>query len=132
MRYLINEPNLRTICPNIYNNLHKHTYGLLSSFFSIANMSPSATEYRSATETSVSKTEKHFKGKNALIIEPLKPTDILDQFKSFDVTPVIGKEFTDVHLVDWLRAPNSDELLRELAITSMFPTSSKPLRMNIE
>jgi len=95
-------------------------------------MSPSATEYRSATETPVNATEKHTKGKHALIIEPLKPTGILDQFKSFDVTPVIGKEFPEANLVEWLQSPNSDELLRELAITSMFTTSPRPLRMNIQ
>lgn len=49
--------------------------------------------------------------------EPLKPSGILDKFQHFDVTPVIGREFVDVDLASWLRAPNSDELLRELAIT---------------
>lgn len=49
---------------------------------------------------------------------PLKLKGVLDQFKSFDVTPVIGKEFPDASLVEWLRAPNSDELIRDLAITS--------------
>ena len=49
---------------------------------------------------------------------PLKLKGVLDQFKSFDVTPVIGKEFEDADLAEWLRAPNSDELLRDLAITS--------------
>jgi hypothetical protein len=50
--------------------------------------------------------------------EPLKPTGALDAFESFDVTPVIGREFPNANLKDFLRAPNSDELLRELAITS--------------
>lgn len=50
--------------------------------------------------------------------EPLKLSGILDQFESFDVTPVIGREFVGVNLAKWLRAPNSDELLRDLAITS--------------
>lgn len=50
--------------------------------------------------------------------EPLKLSGVLDQFTSFDVTPVIGREFVGVDLVKWLRAPNSDELLRDLAITS--------------
>jgi len=95
-------------------------------------MPPSSTEYHNATETFVNLTEKQFKDKNVLIIEPLKPTGVLDQFKSFDVTPTIGKEFVNVDLVDWLSAPNSDELLRELAIISMFFTSSKLLKMNIE
>ena len=49
--------------------------------------------------------------------KPLIPSGALDSFKSFDVTPVIGREFQDVSLTDWLRAPNSDELIRDLAIT---------------
>lgn len=49
--------------------------------------------------------------------EPLKPSGVLDQFEQFDVTPVIGREFANVNLAEWLRAPNSDELLRDLAIT---------------
>ena len=51
--------------------------------------------------------------------EPLKPSGALDQYKSFDVTPVIGREFPGANLKEWLRAPNSDELIRDLAITSM-------------
>ncbi|KAI3394519.1 hypothetical protein diail_2608 [Diaporthe ilicicola] len=49
--------------------------------------------------------------------EPLKLSGALDQFRSFDVTPVIGREFIDVDLAEWLRAPNSDELIRDLGIT---------------
>ncbi|KAI4231923.1 MAG: hypothetical protein L6R40_007578 [Gallowayella cf. fulva] len=48
---------------------------------------------------------------------PLELKGVLNKFKSFDVTPVIGREFKDGDLAEWLRAPNSDELLRELAIT---------------
>jgi|SRR3569833_582008 len=57
--------------------------------------------------------------------EPLKLHGALDQFTSFDVTPVIGREFPNADLAKWLRAPNSDELLRDLAITSAYylPTS---------
>lgn len=56
--------------------------------------------------------------------EPLKLSGALDQFKQFEVTPVIGKEFVDVDLAAWLRAPNSDELLRDLAITGTVKWSS--------
>ncbi|KAF7511163.1 hypothetical protein GJ744_005060 [Endocarpon pusillum] len=49
--------------------------------------------------------------------EPLKPSGALDKYESFDATPVIGREFRGVNLKEWLEAPNSDELLRELAIT---------------
>ena len=57
--------------------------------------------------------------------EPLELKGVLDGYKSFDVTPVIGKEFPDAQLVDWLSAPNSDELIRDLAITSMSLTQTK-------
>ncbi len=50
--------------------------------------------------------------------EPLKLSGALDHVKRFDVTPIIGTEFEDVDLATWLRAPNSDELIRDLAITS--------------
>ncbi|KAG4442966.1 hypothetical protein IFR05_001579 [Cadophora sp. M221] len=48
---------------------------------------------------------------------PLKVSGALDHFESFDVTPTIGREFVGVNLAKWLRAPNSDELIRDLAIT---------------
>ena len=50
---------------------------------------------------------------------PLQLTGALDQFESFDVTPVVGREFPEASLKEWLEAPNSDELIRELAVTSM-------------
>lgn len=62
---------------------------------------------------------KAAQGPSTLQREPLKLSGVLDQFESFDVTPVIGKEFPTVNLKEWLQAPNSDELLRDLAITSM-------------
>ncbi|KAL2140144.1 hypothetical protein VTI28DRAFT_4226 [Corynascus sepedonium] len=49
--------------------------------------------------------------------EPLKLSGALDHIEHFDVTPVIGREYVNVDLVELLRAPNSDELLRDLAIT---------------
>ena len=50
--------------------------------------------------------------------QPLKLSGALDQFESFRVTPCIGTEYPKANLVEWLRAPNSDELIRELAVTS--------------
>jgi hypothetical protein len=46
----------------------------------------------------------------------LPRSDALVQYPSFDLTPVIGRQFTTAQLSDWLQARNSDELLRELAI----------------
>lgn len=51
--------------------------------------------------------------------QPLKLSGALEPFESFDVTPVIGREFPKANLVEWLDAENSDELIRDLAITSM-------------
>ena len=51
--------------------------------------------------------------------EPLKLSGALNQFEHFDVTPVIGREYVNVNLAELLRAPNSDDLIRDLAITSM-------------
>lgn len=53
--------------------------------------------------------------------EPLNLSGALDQYESFDVTPVIGREFPTAKLVDWLDSPDSDSLLRDLAITSKEP-----------
>src|SRR4051794_31100643 len=52
--------------------------------------------------------------------EPLSPSGALDRFKHEESTPVIGREYADVNLVDdIINAENSDELIRDLAITSM-------------
>ena len=58
--------------------------------------------------------------------KPLQLKGVLEQYESFDVTPVIGREFKDVDLKEWLRAPNSDELIRDLAITSKLQHTSPP------
>ncbi|KAL0943296.1 alpha-ketoglutarate-dependent sulfonate [Colletotrichum truncatum] len=49
--------------------------------------------------------------------EPLKLSGALDKFEHFEVTPIIGREYPNVDLKELLRAPNSDDLLRDLAIT---------------
>ena len=56
--------------------------------------------------------------------KPLELKGVLEDFEYFDVTPVIGREFKDVGVVTWLHSPNSDELIRDLAITSRFAPSS--------
>lgn len=53
----------------------------------------------------------------ALQREPLRLKGSLDAFESFEVTPIIGREYPTANLKDILRAPNSDDLLRDLAIT---------------
>jgi hypothetical protein len=52
--------------------------------------------------------------------QPLRPSQSLEKFEHFDVTPVIGTEFKDVQLTSLLSAPNSDELIRDLAILGIY------------
>ncbi|KAH9225230.1 hypothetical protein K456DRAFT_1732072 [Colletotrichum gloeosporioides 23] len=48
-------------------------------------------------------------------VEPLKLNGALDEVKFFEIT-VIGREYVDIDLAAWMRVPNSDALLRDLAI----------------
>ena len=72
------------------------------------------------TEANDAQTKSHHR-------EPLKYSGSLDQFKSFDVTPIIGREFPEVSIKELLDAPNADELLRDLAITSTHITYMQAL-----
>lgn len=54
--------------------------------------------------------------------EPLKKSGVLEAAFDFeDVTPTIGREITAQIVEDILNAPNADDLLRDLAITSNPP-----------
>lgn len=72
-------------------------------------MAPSAIEHEVVVPPS--KTEVPHR-------EPQKLSGALDKYESFEVTPIIGTEFKNVDLTEWINAPNADELLRDLAITS--------------
>jgi hypothetical protein len=50
--------------------------------------------------------------------KPLKLSGALNDFDYVDVTPAIGREFPKASLAEWLNAPNADDLIRDLAITS--------------
>ncbi|KAI5459435.1 hypothetical protein BGZ63DRAFT_277786 [Mariannaea sp. PMI_226] len=76
-------------------------------------MAPSAV-----TSTAEAEIPIHTKGQaKTLVREPLKLSGSLKEYESFEVTPAIGTEFPKANLVDWLNAPNADELIRDLAIT---------------
>ena len=49
---------------------------------------------------------------------PLQLSGILDGYRYNEVTPVIGREYPTIQLKELIDAPNSDDLLRELAIVS--------------
>ncbi|KAL5531908.1 hypothetical protein ACEPAF_5471 [Sanghuangporus sanghuang] len=48
--------------------------------------------------------------------EPLVYSGSLETFNSFDVTTVIGREFSDIQLTDLMSSQDADKLLRDLAI----------------
>lgn len=52
------------------------------------------------------------------VAEPLRVTGALKDLESYELTPTIGREYVKADLVDLLKAPNSDELIRDLAVTS--------------
>lgn len=62
--------------------------------------------------------------------KPLEPSGALDSYESFEVTPVIGREYPTANLVNFLEAPNSDELLRDLAVTSKGFFRDNPIKIN--
>ena len=53
----------------------------------------------------------------------------LKDVKAFDVTPVIGREFPEADLKEWLESSKSDQLIKDLAITSKFLYSVAHLRL---
>lgn len=89
-------------------------------------MAPSATVAPAATDIPI------LPGKTAAAAATstkpwLKSSGALDQYEHIEVTPIIGREYPTANVVSWLEAPNSDELIKELALTSMSPHRYKHL-----
>lgn len=55
-----------------------------------------------------------------LIKIPMHQSGALDEFEQITLTPIIGTEFRKVNLADWLARPDSDRILRDLAILSEY------------
>ncbi|EUC40775.1 hypothetical protein COCMIDRAFT_9395 [Bipolaris oryzae ATCC 44560] len=49
--------------------------------------------------------------------EPMKLSNALDGVEYNDITSLLGREYPKASLTEWMNAPNSDELIRDLAIT---------------
>ncbi|KAL2001522.1 hypothetical protein VTN02DRAFT_1663 [Thermoascus thermophilus] len=77
-------------------------------------MAPGAVEVQVPTgPVSTADQPKATPAQPQLIREPLKYSGSLDEYRHFDVTPVIGTEFPEVQLTDIL---NDDNKIRDLAI----------------
>lgn len=59
--------------------------------------------------------------------EPLRLSGALKGYKHVELTPVLGTEFLEGSLAEMLNAPNSDELIREFAITGKSSESFAPV-----
>ena len=56
--------------------------------------------------------------------QPLQVSGALEKFSYEDTTPVIGREYFNVNIVDdLLNADNADDLVRDVAITSKHAVS---------
>jgi hypothetical protein len=80
-----------------------------------ASIALPTTDAAPNVETSINlKSSKVSKASNESRLDgPLKYSGSLDQYTSFDVTPVIGREFADVQITEIL---NDDAKIRDLAI----------------
>lgn len=50
-------------------------------------------------------------------VRPLEYAGLLDSYKQKDLTPVIGREYEGLQVEALLNAENSDDLIRDLAVT---------------
>jgi len=82
-------------------------------------MAPSIVQ--NVTQTVSDLTLNSTNGKT-LLKEPLKYSGSLDQFQHEDLTPSTGTEFTSAtQLSQLLKAPNADQLIRDLAVLGFHP-----------
>ena len=103
-------PGFHCTRERIIDDLLRHLIQSSPALHYLTIMAPAALEVQEQIQEPVSTKTVHR--------EPLQLSNALDSYESFDVTPVIGREFPSANLVDWLNAPNADELIRDLAITS--------------
>lgn len=56
-------------------------------------------------------------GPYSRLTEPMKLSNALDGVEYVDITSLLGREYPKASITEWINAPNSDELIRDLAIT---------------
>jgi hypothetical protein len=61
--------------------------------------------------------------KQGFVTKPSELGGHLRGYRSLKSTPIIGTEFPEANLAEWLTASNSDDLIRDLAITSKCETA---------
>jgi hypothetical protein len=76
-----------------------------------------ASAQTNGTNHAANGTNGHANEGSTLKLEPLKNSGSIDHLEYVDVTPIIGREYPTAKLKDLLKADNSEQLLRDLAIT---------------
>lgn len=64
---------------------------------------------------------RSYSSQNPIARKPLSLSGAIKAYKHVELTPVVGTEFLEGSLAEMVSAPNSDELIRDLAITSEYP-----------
>ena len=54
------------------------------------------------------------------LTKPLEYSGLLDDYAYTEMTPVVGRLYHEVQIKDILRAPNSRQLLQDMAYTSKY------------
>ena len=80
-------------------------------------MAPPSVDFLDHEINSIPVNLKNSSPTKSLIRTPLKNSGMLDQYESFDVTAVIGREFPKAQLSEIL---TDDAKIRDLAITGAF------------
>ena len=89
-------------------------------------MAPSAIEIESPTTTKLLSKDVPAKlwGSNTTNNKPyipLQSTGSLKEYEKFDLTPIVGTQFSDINLSEILRSPDADMKIKDLAIMSQLP-----------
>jgi hypothetical protein len=61
---------------------------------------------------------------------PLQDSGALNGFSHSDLTPVIGREYTGLQITDILKSENSDQILKDFAVTGKFSSRADGLIEN--
>ena len=109
-------PALSLLCPPDTSSPVCHPIISLHTIIQSCNMAPSQDLPAQTTQEN-GHTNGHSK-KQEFVTQPSELGGHLKEYRSFKSTPIIGTEFPEASLAEWLTASNSDDLIRDLAITS--------------
>jgi hypothetical protein len=62
--------------------------------------------------------------------KPLEYSGLLDSYRSSDLTPVIGREYYGLQVVDVLAAKNSSAMIKDIAVTGQSLALSLSIKSN--